>query len=729
MLEPEYFNDKADRMLELYRELEDFILQDISMRLLKSQSMSATADRMIWKLQQMGESRAEIMKKLSKITGLSRKELKALLQDAVLTSWKDDLSTFNQIGINIASPLENPLIMAVMDAEYRKSQGELENLTRTTMNQANKDLIQMLDAAELRVASGVQSYSGAVCDILDNYAGKGVTIEYPTGTKRTLEAAVRMCVTTSMNQTSAEITNRYIVENGIEYVRVSAHLGARVQRPGQPELAGHDNWQGHVFKRHGSEPGYPNLAEATGYDIAENGAGINVNMLGLHGYGCRHSHAAWDKRLRNDYFDKDGNPRIDTEENRKEYERQQKQRAMERVIRKTKRELLVKQSEIKMVAETDVKEMLQQQYDGLSYKFRTQNEKYRQFCTENKMKMQYDRLKVAGFKRQQAAQANGRATAFSNAVVGENAGLQEISVDGTMKVEELEQVHTIIEGQNLIGEYTPSDNYDHMINDIVHQQGFDGKPQIVPYEEFKQKMEDSNFYAERTYSAADKTTLDSYRQELYGEKGDSWYLDCSTGGSQYGQGMYCASSYDLTDNKAMGGIGREMMHYQEVNSTQRGNPLSYTEGLTLDKTAKIFELPKGATRNETHEFVSQKYVEEYAKKFSTALQKDAVTGYIKACDAISKLTFKESDEVINALYNERAVYATEIEDLIIDAHRAMEDITDGKKYHGTKDPGVLVAEMGYDAIKAIGHGESGSYTVILNRTKIIFCEGGSIYDN
>lgn len=414
MLEPEYFNDKADRMLELYRELEDFILQDISMRLLKSQSMSATADRMIWKLQQMGESRAEIMKKLSKITGLSRKELKALLQDAVLTSWKDDLSTFNKIGINIASPLENPFIMAVMDAEYRKSQGELENLTRTTMNQANKDLIQMLDAAELRVASGVQSYSGAVCDILDNYAGKGVTIEYPTGTKRTLEAAVRMCVTTSMNQTSAEITNRYIVENGIEYVRVSAHLGARVQRPGQPELAGHDNWQGHVFKRHGSEPGYPNLAEATGYDIAENGAGININMLGLHGYGCRHSHAAWDKRLRNDYFDKDGNPRIDAEENRKEYERQQKQRAMERAIRKTKRELLVKQSEIKMVAETDVKEMLQQQYDGLSYKLRTQNEKYQQFCTENKMKMQYDRLKVAGFKRQQAALANGRATAYEN---------------------------------------------------------------------------------------------------------------------------------------------------------------------------------------------------------------------------------------------------------------------------------------------------------------------------
>ena len=51
------------------------------------------------------------------------------------------------------------------------------------------------------------------------------------------------------------------------------------------------------------------------------------------------------------------------------------------------------------------------------------------------------------------------------------------------------------------------------------------------------------------------------------------------------------------------------------------------------------------------------------------------------------------------------------------------------KYPKLKDPGTLAAEMGYDAIKADGHGDSGSYTVILNRTKVIFCKGGSIYGN
>lgn len=414
MLKPEYFNDKADRMIELYRQLEDYIFKDIAYRLLESQSVSGTADRLIWKLEQMGESRAEIMNKLSKLTGLSKRELKELLQDAVITSWNDDLSTFNQIGINIVNPLENQAVMSVMNAEYQKCQGELNNLTRTTMNQAQVDLTRMLDEAEMRVASGVQSYSSAVCEILDNYAKKGMVVEYPTGTHRSLEAAVRCCVVTSMNQTSAQITNQYILEGGIEYVLVSAHLGARIQQPGQPYLAGHENWQGKVYRIRGSEPGYPNLLEMTGYDIGENGAGKVVNPLGLHGYNCRHSHQPWDKALKNPYVDENGKSTIDTEESRKLYQNQQKQRAMERSIRATKRRLLMKQQEIDLVAETDVKEILQNDYDKLAYKLREQNKAYNEFCTENDLQKQSDRLKVAGYKREQAAKARGRARAFEN---------------------------------------------------------------------------------------------------------------------------------------------------------------------------------------------------------------------------------------------------------------------------------------------------------------------------
>lgn len=420
MLEPDYFYGKSDVLISYEQELEDWILRDIAMRLLKAEAMAGTTDMELYKLRQLGLHQNEIVKRLSALTQKSTAEIRRLLQDAVLTSWDDDKSTLSRLGIDAVSPLENPVVMELLDAEFKKTLGEVNNLTRSIMMQSQRDLMNMLNEAEMRVVAGVQSYSAAVCDILDQYGRTGVMIDYPTGTRRTLEAAVRMCVVTSMSQTAAQVTNHYIAEHNVEYVLVSAHLGARTQGKGQPYLAGHDNWQGRCYKISGSEPDAPNLAETTGYDIV-NGTGHVLNPLGLHGYNCRHSHKPWNKSLRNPYLDENGNLKIDSEENRKVYELQQQQRAMERAIRQTKRQLLVKQAEIDGVAETDVKTMLQPEYDRLAYRLRTQNQKYKQFCADNGLQTQADRIKVAGFKRAQSAKANGRATAYQNRRAGKAA--------------------------------------------------------------------------------------------------------------------------------------------------------------------------------------------------------------------------------------------------------------------------------------------------------------------
>ena len=415
MLPPDYFSFKEDRLLQLYSELEAFILKDITRRLLYAGEMTATADRLIWKLKQMGESQAAIEQKLRKLTGLTQKELRSILQDAVLTSWEDDRATLGQLGIELSNPLKNAAVIRVMDAEYKKSLGELTNLTRTTMKQSQTDLINMLDEADLRVAAGVQSYSAAVCDILDRYAGRGIYVDYPSGARRTLEAAVRLCVVTSMNQTAAQVTNQYIVEGGIEYVLVSAHLGARVAQKGQPALASHADWQGKVYKIRGTTPECPNLLERTGYDVDPNtGQGTVKNPLGLHGYNCRHSHKPWDPRLRNPYVDEKGNLKIDSEENKKRYELQQKQRAMERSLRAWKRKLIVKEQEIAGVAETDAKEILQRDYDRMAYQLTQKNKAYNDFCKQNDLQPQYDRIKVANFGREQTKRSNAGAKRYKS---------------------------------------------------------------------------------------------------------------------------------------------------------------------------------------------------------------------------------------------------------------------------------------------------------------------------
>ena len=379
MLTPDYFYGKSDKLVEMYQELEDWIIKDIAMRLMKSGELSGTADRELWKLQQMGLHNTEIVKRISQMTGKSRDEVRRLLRDSVMTSFSDDADVLEKL-MDIQTPLQNNAAIMAMNAEMMKTFGELSNLTRTTMMQTQTDLLNMLNEVDYRVASGMQSYSSAVCEVLDRYAQGGVVIDYPTGARRSLEAAVRCCIVTSMNQTAAQVTNQYIAQGGIEYVLVSAHMGARHDKKHPEGLQSHDHWQGKVYKISGSEEGIPNLLEATGYTIdPATGQGRVVNPLGLHGYNCRHSHKPWDKSLRNPYVDADGNPKIDVHESQESYEKQQQQRGMERAIRQTKRELLAKQEELNGIAETDVKEMLQPQYDQLAYKLRMQNKKYQQF--------------------------------------------------------------------------------------------------------------------------------------------------------------------------------------------------------------------------------------------------------------------------------------------------------------------------------------------------------------
>lgn len=416
MLTPDFFYGKSDKLIEMYQELEDWIISDIAMRLIKSGEMSGTTDRELWKLQQMGLHHTEIVKRISKMTGKSRDEVRRLLRDSVMTSFSDDAEVLKRLG-DVQTPLQNNAAIMAMNAEMMKTFGELNNLTRTTMLQTQRDLLNMLNEVDYRVASGMQSYSSAICEVLDRYAQSGVVIDYPTGARRSLEAAVRCCVVTSMNQTAAQVTNQYIAQKGIEYVLVSAHMGARHSKKFPDGIPSHDHWQGKVYKIVGSDKDTPNLLDATGYTVdPKTGQGRVVDPLGLHGYNCRHSHKPWDKSLRNPYVDADGNPKINVHESQELYEKQQQQRSMERAIRQTKRELLAKQAELSGIAETDVKDMLQPQYDKLAYKLRIQNQQYKQFCADNGLQTQTDRIKVAGFKRAQAEKANGRAMAYSHSV-------------------------------------------------------------------------------------------------------------------------------------------------------------------------------------------------------------------------------------------------------------------------------------------------------------------------
>lgn len=273
----------------------------------------------------------------------------------------------------------------------------------------------------------------------------------------------------------------------------------------------------------------------------------------------------------------------------------------------------------------------------------------------------------------------------------------------------------VVDGKDILSTWKRRESeFDFEIEDVINAQGFDGKPRIVDADEFDRAVKAANggngFIAQRTYSAPDQETLDEYRKMLYEGK---WYVDCSTGGSQYGQGMYCAADYT---GKLSDGIKEEMQHYISLNES-RGAEHAYVETMTLDPSAKIIryaDIDAEFARAEADSFLG------VVKKANPRLTDREAAAVVRECGGTrSGSTFKlakswerEDPDGYDAFIEEQGKAWDKYKDAIEEVRLATASLDDGSK----------AAAMGYDAINAEGHGASGSYTVILNRTKLIIRE-------
>ena len=272
--------------------------------------------------------------------------------------------------------------------------------------------------------------------------------------------------------------------------------------------------------------------------------------------------------------------------------------------------------------------------------------------------------------------------------------------------------HRVAEGDDILGTWRRRpDEFDFEIEDVLDAQGFDGKPRVVDADEFDQAVRQANggdgLIMQRTYSAPDQATLDAYRDQLYSGK---WYVDCSTGGAQYGQGMYCAADYT---GKLSDGIKEEMQHYISLNES-RGAEHAYVETMTLDPSAKIIrhaDIDAEFARAEADSFLG------VVKKANPRLTDREAAAVVRECGGTrSGSTFKlakswerEDPDGYDAFIEAQGKAWDEYKDAIEEVRLATASLDDGSK----------AAAMGYDAINAEGHGASGSYTVVLNRTKLI----------
>lgn len=403
MLEPYYLQQIADGAEQIASELHEYIIQQIIDRMMirigrGDNYLLTSSDR--WRievLQDSGYLLEDITAELAKYTKRQEKEIKAAMEEAGVKALEYDDKVYQAAGLSPMPLTQSPALIRLMERSYNATLGEWRNMTRTTAQAAQRQFINECDMAYNKVMSGAVAYNQAVREAIEAAVSGGVYVNYPTGHRDTIETATARAVRTGIAQAAGDISIKRMEEMDWDIILVSAHIGARTGDGGQ-NPGNHLWWQGQFYSRTGRDKRFPNFYEHTGYGTGE----------GLCGWNCRHSFGSGDG-VNNPYKD------IQTADNIRMEKLEQRQRALERRVRKTKREVMGLQEAVEKCQDEAAKFDLQQALDRKSYLLSRQNKAYSDFCKQNDLRPLQERLQVAKWSREQAAKARGAARRYQNA--------------------------------------------------------------------------------------------------------------------------------------------------------------------------------------------------------------------------------------------------------------------------------------------------------------------------
>ena len=331
MLTSDFLDVLPDSILDLYRQYEQTVLNDIARRLA---GMDYATSAAAWQMQRLTESGMiydSALEELAKITGKSEKELEKLFEKAGVKALKFDDVIYRRAGLDPLPLNLSPAMMEVLKAGLRTTNGTMRNLAQTTALSGQDAFINAADIAYMQISQGSFDYDTAIREAIKTVAKDGVKVIQFSGRQERLDVAMRRAVLTSINKTVGDIQITHADELGVDLVQTSAHIGARNTGDGP---ANHESWQGRIFSRSGTHPKYPHFVTETGYGTGE----------GLCGWNCRHSfYPFFDGISQNAYSEAQVNEyaKKTVTYNGKDmsvYEATQKQRQIERSIREWKRQ-------------------------------------------------------------------------------------------------------------------------------------------------------------------------------------------------------------------------------------------------------------------------------------------------------------------------------------------------------------------------------------------------------
>lgn len=392
---PDYLEAAPESVVQLYRDLEEFVLSDICRRFKLSGEATESALEQIKLLQRQGLDLDEIEQRIRKTLNLSEQEFDEIYQRAV-----DRNQEYFDYAISKADIVQEVYSSAMMarqvDAIRRQTQSEFVNLTQSlgfALRGADgkvqflpiaKTYQKVLDDAEMQVWSGAVDYNTAIRGAVKRLTDSGLqTVDYDSGWHNRVDVAARRAVITGISQMAAQYSEQTMDALDTRYVETTAHRGAR-DVDGPKGWENHKKWQGkwYYWSRSGeSDPlgQYPDFVKTTGYG----------DVTGLCGANCRHHFYSVIPGVSEPTYTAEQLANIDpppfTYQGREYtiYQATQKQRQLETAMRDCKRRMAAYKSA-----------GLEEDYTAAASRLRALSKEYKQFSAAAGLRTQSERARV-----------------------------------------------------------------------------------------------------------------------------------------------------------------------------------------------------------------------------------------------------------------------------------------------------------------------------------------------
>ena len=384
MLSPEYYEGCADQILSLYEQLENDVISDIIRRMMKTGKVTESAKHQAEILQNAGLFYDDILRIIARNTDATSQHVRTLFEDAGVEAVNFDNEIYRENGETPVDIRQSPAMRQTLEAGYRKTLGNMKNLTMTTAVTSQTAYVNACNQAYMQVASGAFSYQEAIKMAIKKTAENGAMVLYPSGHQERIDVAVRRAVLTGVGQTCKKIGEMNAEESECDIMEITAHSGAR------PD---HARWQGQLVSLSGRNAGR----------VIEGKKVLSLRQIGygkgdgFGGWNCRHDWFPFFEGYSKPVYSDDDLKQLDEkniEYNGKKYSKyeiSQIQRHYEREIRAAKREQTAFRIAVQEAKDPELKQVMQGSLNYANDIVKKKQAKMRDFINQTSHKRDYFR--------------------------------------------------------------------------------------------------------------------------------------------------------------------------------------------------------------------------------------------------------------------------------------------------------------------------------------------------